>query len=246
MEIWEVVIVASAAGIGAVITGIAGLGGGILLLAVLLQFLEPTVAVPVHAVIQLASNGSRAVLLRSRVRWPVVARFAVLLLPAGFLGLWAVSAIPGGIGRAAIGIFALIAVWRPSLLTRGSALLGNDDRAYVSLGAISGFLNIPLGATGPMIAPFFRDRLPDRTTMVGTFAATQVAGHLAKTVVFGADGFAFGTYAPVMAASIVSVTIGSWMGTRLLGKVSEQLFQRFFRITITVVALRLVVQAFFS
>ncbi|MFT7645480.1 MAG: putative membrane protein YfcA [Candidatus Poriferisodalaceae bacterium] len=243
MELWEVLIVAGTAGAGAVITAVAGLGGGILMLAVLLQFLDPAIAIPVHAVIQLASNGSRAALLRQHIDWPIVARFVVLLLPAGFLGLWAANSIPSAVGRAAIGVFALVAVWRPTALASTSRLLGSSDRSFTTLGAISGFLSIPLGATGPMVAPYFRQRLPVRTAMVATFAATQVAGHVSKTVVFGTDGFAFSDYYPVMVTGIAAVTIGSWIGTKLLGRVSEERFQLIFRITITLIALRLIVQA---
>ena len=77
----ELLIVALAALLGSAITAIAGLGGGILLLSVLLQFLDPLEAIPVHAVIQLASNSSRALILRRDVDWGVVARFSLFLLP---------------------------------------------------------------------------------------------------------------------------------------------------------------------
>ena len=60
----ELLLIGLAALIGSAVTAIAGLGGGILLLSVLLQFLTPLEAIPVHAVIQLASNSFRAFVLR--------------------------------------------------------------------------------------------------------------------------------------------------------------------------------------
>ena len=65
----ELCLIGVAALFGSAIAAIAGLGGGILLMAVLLQFLDPLEVVPIHGVIQLASNSSRAVILRDDVDW---------------------------------------------------------------------------------------------------------------------------------------------------------------------------------
>lgn len=239
----ELLVVALAAGLGAVLTAVAGLGGGILLLAVLLQFEDPAVVVPVHGVIQLASNSSRAVILRQRIEWALVMRFGALLIPAGLLGLLVAKTLPTALGRASIALFALVAVWRPGVLSSIAAKLGRGDRTFVVLGGVAGFLNIPLGVTGPAVAPFFRLRLSERTAMVATFAATQVLGHLTKVGIFGVDGFNFAEHWPLMAAGSAAVIIGSFIGTRLLGRVSEALFQWLFRCAITIVAIRLIVQA---
>jgi uncharacterized membrane protein YfcA len=59
-----------------VVSGVMGMAGGMLLLAVMLLRLEPAVAIPVHGVVQLVSNASRAFFLRRQVRWDAVWRFA--------------------------------------------------------------------------------------------------------------------------------------------------------------------------
>ncbi len=63
-----------------VVSGVMGMAGGMLLLAVMLLRLEPAVAIPVHGIVQLVSNGSRAFFLRKHVRWDAVWRFAWPLL----------------------------------------------------------------------------------------------------------------------------------------------------------------------
>ena len=105
-----------AALIGSAIAAIAGLGGGILLMAVLLQFLNPLEVIPIHAVIQLASNSSRAVILRDDVDWGVVWRFALLLLPAGMAGLLVAGVFPVDVGSILIAVFALVFVWWLSVI----------------------------------------------------------------------------------------------------------------------------------
>ena len=68
-------------------TSIAGAGGGTVLLAAMLQFMNPAEAIPVHGVIQLTSNITRTWLLRKFVNWNIIFKFS-LLLPIGiFIGL---------------------------------------------------------------------------------------------------------------------------------------------------------------
>ncbi|MBL1241007.1 MAG: TSUP family transporter, partial [OCS116 cluster bacterium] len=52
-----------------------GLGGGVIMLALLVNFLPVTVVIPVHAVIQMGSNTSRAVLMRKHIVWPIFIYF---------------------------------------------------------------------------------------------------------------------------------------------------------------------------
>ena len=243
MDAAEILVIALAAGAGATLTAIAGLGGGILLLSVLLQFMDPLEAIPVHAVIQLASNSSRTVLLRHQVAWDVVWRFCLLLVPAGVAGLLVADTMSVATGRIAIAVFALLVVWWPAGLAAISGILGGGRRAFVPLGGIAGFLNIPFGVTGPAVAPMFRRHLAERTAVIATFGATQTAGHLTKIGLFAGDGFAYGDQVTLMAAGVVAVVAGSWLGTRLLHRVDETLFGHLFRITLTAVAIRVVVTA---
>ena len=243
MSSLDLLLVGVAALVGSAITAVAGLGGGILLLSVLLQFLNPLEAIPVHAVIQFASNSFRAFILRHDVDWGVVARFALLLLPSGVLGLLVAEAFPVGVGRIFIAIFALILVWWPQALTSMSSLLGNGRRSFVPLGAIAGFLNIPFGVTGPAIAPVFRRELPIRTAMVATFAMAQTSGHLTKIVLFAGDGFRYGDQWSLVLVGVTAVMAGTWFGTRILRHLSERLFSHLFRFALTVISFRVILVA---
>ena len=69
----DLIVVGLVALITAIISAVAGLGGGIILLAVLAQFRVPIVAIPIHGAIQLVSNGFRTVLLRRDINWSAVA-----------------------------------------------------------------------------------------------------------------------------------------------------------------------------
>ena len=77
-----------------VFSAIVGMGGGIVLLSVMLLFLYPLVAVPLHGAIQLVSNGSRAVAQRRYLAWPLIWRYSTLLLPVGALAIGLVTSVP--------------------------------------------------------------------------------------------------------------------------------------------------------
>ena len=217
------------------------MAGGITLLAAMLLLLPPLVAIPLHGVIQLASNGSRAWIQREHARFDIVWRNALLLLPMGFLGIQVAQALPEAAVRAAIGVFVLLATWAP-----GALLLGahpedaNPRRRFLLLGGATGFLNVTIGATGPLIAPFFLNLGLSRQALVGTKAACQAMGHLAKIIVYGGVGFAFREHIPLLAGGIIAVVAGTWIGSRILDYVSERLFVLLYRSVLTLIALRLV------
>jgi uncharacterized membrane protein YfcA len=227
--------------LSSVISGILGMAGGLLLLIALLVRLEPAVAIPIHGIVQLVSNGSRAVFLRRSVAWGAVWRFAWPLLPAGVLGIWVARRIPPAVGQIAIGVFVLIACWAPRGFLFG-ARAGRPERALPWGGALVGFLSIVVGATGPLLGPFVLALGLGSEATVATLAACQIFQHAAKVTLFGITGFSLTYYLLPTLALCAAAVIGSALGTRLLDKVSETKFRRVVRLVLTVLALELVVE----
>jgi uncharacterized membrane protein YfcA len=233
------VLLVGAAFATAAFTATVGLGGGVILLALMLLFLEPLVAIPVHGVVQLVSNSTRTWIQRRHTRWGIVARYAALLLPMGYLGLAMARSLEPDQLRLGIGFFVLAATWAPPRLWVGGR--GEISPAvFIPLGGVIGFLNTTVGATGPFIGPFFRSLGLSRQGVVGTFAACQMVGHLAKILVFVTVGFAFAAYLPLIALLSVGVIAGTWVGSQLLERISERAFRLAYQLVLTAVALRLV------
>lgn len=224
----------------AALSAVVGMAGGITLLAVMLLYLEPLVAIPLHGVVQLVSNGSRSVVQRRHLAWPVVARFAAPLLPCAFAGLALARALPPEAVRLAIGVFVLVATWRPGWIRIG-ARADDPMRAMVTAGAATGFLSTTVGATGPLVAPFFLHLRLGRQALVGTKAMCQTLQHLAKIAVFGAVGFAFHEWLGPLAALCAAVMLGTWGGSRLLDRVDETTFRFLYVGVLTLIALRLII-----
>lgn len=236
----ELAILCVAAFATSALSAVVGMAGGITLLAVMLLFMDPLVAIPLHGVVQILSNGSRTYVQRRHVRWSILWRYGLLLLPMGFVGLAIARLLAPELTRALIGAFVLVATWRPRWMWLGSHPEQSDPgRRFLLLGGVVGVLNMTIGATGPLIAPFFLNLGLTRQALVGTKAACQTAGHLAKLVVFGFAGFAFLPYAGPLALLGAAVVAGTWAGSRLLDRVSETTFVRLYQTVLTLIALRL-------
>jgi uncharacterized membrane protein YfcA len=224
------------------LSAVVGMAGGITLLAVMLLFMDPLVVIPIHGAIQLVSNGSRTFIQREHVRWSIVARYAIPLLPMGFVGLALAKQLPPEGLKALIGVFVLVATWAPWLLLLGThPERVSPERRFLGLGAVVGVVNIAIGATGPLIAPFFLDLGLTRFSLIGTKAACQALGHLAKLAVFGVAGFAFAHHLALLAVMIPMTVVGTWLGSRLLHSVSERAFVLLYKSVLTLIALRLVI-----
>jgi len=225
----------------AAVSAVLGLAGGIMLLAVLLLFLEPAIAIPVHAIAQLASNASRTLVHLGSLRRDLFLPYLVLLVPAGLLSVPLARHAPPDLLRAAIGLFVLVATWRPAWL-----LLGFDPRRiptfprFTLVGGVSGLFGPLVGATGPFIAPFFLGLGLTRFEIIGTTAACHAAGHLAKIALFGLAGFDFAAQALLYLGMIAAVVAGTALGTRLLERIPESRFPALYRTALSLIALRLV------
>lgn len=243
LSLVEIVILSGAAFATSILSAIVGMAGGITLLAVMLLFLDPLLAIPLHGVVQLVSNSSRAWIQRSHVDVGIAWRYALLLLPMGFAGLALARELPPSATRMMIGAFVLLATWFPGWLLLGThPERAERNRRFVVLGGVVGLLNVTLGATGPLIAPFFLNLGLSRFALVGTKAACQSLGHLAKIAVFGVAGFAFGTWWSLLGVLCALVVAGTWVGSRLLESVNERAFVVLYKSVLTIIAAQLILR----
>lgn len=218
------------------LSGMAGMAGGITLLAVMTATLPPALVVPLHGVVQLASNSSRIGLLLPNVRWSVIGWFA----PTVAVGATAAAFLWRGdlpFFRAGIGVFILLFLawrrWSPRL----RAL---PVWTYGPLGLVTGFLGLFVGAVGPMVAPFFlRDDFRKEET-VATMAVAQAWVHFVKLPAFLALGFSYRPHLGLLAALMACTVVGNWLGTKLLSRFSEKGFALFFEGVLAAVAVSLI------
>jgi uncharacterized protein len=218
-----------------VVSGAMGMAGGMLLLAVMLLGLEPAVAIPVHGVVQLVSNASRAFFLRKHVRWDAVWRFCWPLLPGGALGIWLLGYVPASASRIAIGAFVLAATWLKSFF---SIAKGDAARRALPLGgALVGLFSTLVGATGPLLGPFILALELSGPSTIATMASCQIFQHGSKVLLFGVRGFDLLAYLTPCALLCLCAIAGSAIGTRLLDHIPEKQFRLLVKLVLSALAL---------
>ena len=231
-------LVLTAAGTS-MITASLGIGGGVVLLAVMALLLPPAAIIPVHGMVQLGSNANRALMTWRHIDLRTIAYFA----PGALLGAWLASLIlvelPLAAVQASIAGFILLLCWGPAIPKRALGRTGTFLAA-----TLTSFLSLFVGATGPLVAAFIKQqRSNDRFATVATFAAAMSLQHAPKALVYGIAGFAFYDWLGLIVLMMAAGAIGTWVGIRLLRKLSDARFNTVFNILLTVLALRLLWQA---
>lgn len=217
------------------LTGALGLGGGVMMLALLATLLPPLVVVPVHGVVQIGSNLGRAVLLRAEVAGALLLPFAAGSLSGVALGALVVTELPKPVLLLLLGLFVLWSAWSPRLRPHALPAPG-----FALVGAATSFVTMFLGATGPFVAAFLSPGRLGRKGVVATHAACMCVQHGLKVGAFTALGFAFLPWLPLALSMIGLGFLGTMVGTRLLDRLPERGFARAFRVVLTLLALKLV------
>lgn len=222
----------------ATVSAILGMAGGVTLLGVMTALLPAPVVVPLHGVVQLASNWTRAWAFRRNVRWNM---FFVFMAPA-VLGVALAANVRAELTlswfRAWVGAFILFFLWwrryRP-------ALRNPPMWSYAVLGLVAGALGIFVGATGPFLAPFFLRDDFDNEEVIATKAVCQMWVHLLKVPAFLALRFEYGPYLPTLFALVAAVIGGTYFGKHLLSMISKERFVFWFQLVLAILAVYLIV-----
>ena len=233
----EILWLGLAAFVGSTLTGIMGVGGGVLILVIMAQFVPPSVLIPLHALIMLYSNLNRVVIQRRHIRWGYVWPFlAAGVIAIALVSRW-VNSVPVDLGQLLLGSFVLIATWRPNWFQ-----VGQWPASFS--GGITGALSMFLGAMGPMVMAVLPRATWSRHEIIATHGTVMGLQYGVKAIAFAWIGFEWIAYLPALAAMCLAATLGNLAGARLLGRVSEQHFKFVLDALLTVLALRLVVQFF--
>ena len=229
-------IVLAATLITAFISGIFGMAGGLILMGVLTALLPVATAMIVHGVIQMVSNGWRAFLLRKHIDWRVFVRYLIGSVVAVAL-LFAVAWRPDKtMVYLLLGLVPML-VWVP----RKWVELDIQKRGQAEAAAVAvQSLNTLAGVSGPLLDLMFVQTDMTRQSIVATKAVTQVVAHSVKIAFWSAPMIAatgLSAMPPVwlFALAIPLSMTGTWLGGRVLERMSDVNFKRWMRWLVTVI-----------
>lgn len=234
-----VIALVVAAACTSAVTAALGIGGGVMLLGLMAVMLPSAAIIPVHGAVQLGSNAGRALMTLRHIRLATILWFA----PGVILGAWLASLflvdLPLPLIQLCIAGFILLLCWGPAI---PPAALGPTGTLVAA--TLTSFASLFVGATGPLVAAFIKQQQAQRLPTVATFAAAMTLQHAPKAVVYGAAGFVFGDWIGLILLMIAAGALGTWAGLYLLARRSDQRFELVFNILLSVLAARLVWQAF--
>ena len=206
----------------ALLSGVFGMAGGLILIGVLLMILPLPQAMVLHAVTQMASNGWRALLWRRHIVWKLIG-FSVA---GNFLAvaLWSITLyVPDkAVALVMLGLSPCIVRAIPEKImprTFGPAQVAGT-------GFVSMMLMLVTGVTGPLLDTMFLRSPLERKQIIATKAACQLFSHAFKLVYFGALIDQAGQVEPwLLAIAVACSIIGTSMGKFLLEKLSDKQFR---------------------
>lgn len=217
------------------LTGIMGIGGGMILIALMPGLLPAAAIVPVHAATQLVSNGSRALFGWKTIHWGFFLPFLIGSLVGGFGAAQIANRINTEYLPLIIALFILWNVWGG-----GVNFKTNPRGEFITIGFLQTGLGMLVGATGPMGQSTLLRKGLNRDQNVTTSALFMTVTHLIKLLFFGFIGFSFTHYWQVMLGMSIAVIIGSWLGTKMRHLVPEADFKTWLKWILTLLALRMI------
>jgi len=227
------------------------MGGGIILLGIMaIMIPEGYAVVALHGIIQLVSNFTRSFVFRQHIKKDIIRQY----LPGAILGL-SLSAliililitlfqvesakeIKIDFLKPLIGIFILWFLF-------GRRPQPKDEYPnFFGVGLVSGLTTVFIGATGPLIAPFFLKGKLAKKTIIANKAICQAMSHAGKIPIF-IIFFHFDYFAEVelLIPLVIAVFIGTNLGKQILAFIPEKIFQLLFRGALTVIAIKIIFTA---
>ena len=226
------------AGFGtAALSGVAGLGGGTILIGILYALgLPPTTAVPLFAAVQVVSNASRTVAYVKDVEWHAAGWFLLACVPASFLVAPLVERADADVVRLVLAGLILVSL----LPSRDSGNPLSARASFLFAGLLNGAPGMFIGATGLFVGRLFLRAEWKKETVIGTMALTQTLGHLLRVVAYGAVGFTVVSQLDLLLPLVVAVILGTAVGRWLNTRVSEAAFRKLFKLLLVVLSLKLI------
>lgn len=227
------------------VTLFSGFGLGTVLMPVFALFFPVPVAIAATAVVHLANNLFKAVLIGRRTDWAVVLRFGIPAAIAAIAGASLLTAFAGlpamatyslngqshevTIVKAVIGL--LIVVFALLELSPRFAELVFPPRYLVLGGLLSGFFGGLSGNQGALRSAFLIKAGLDKEAFVATGVVSAVIVDTARLGIYGLS-FYTASFAAipsnilgVVVAAIIAAFVGAYFGARLLRKMTVQSVQ---------------------
>jgi len=222
------------------VAGVVGVGGGMLLIAILPLFLPLNAIIPVHGVTQMSSNISRAFFGIKDVQFKVVPKFIFGSILGVSLFAFLLSYVSLEYVPLFIGAYILLNLWSKSF---GQYI--KKYESYFMAGFFQTGLSVIVGATGPLTMTLLLKDFDDKDKVVATGAMLMSITHTAKLFVFAIFGFMFFEYIYMMMFMVAGAVAGSYFGTKIRHMIDGKKFINILKLLLTLLAIRAIYTTIF-
>ena len=226
---------------GAYLSTVAGMGGGLLILASCSQIMPIATVIPLNGVFVLAGQITRTFQFYRHINWQITAPF----IPGSVIGALIGTVIYFRLSETAIalilGSVMLWFSWVPS--SPASRQLAEKIPApYFWVGIIHTFLSTVSGIGG-LLQSLMVNSSMKKEGIVATIAGTLLAMSLFKTGGYLLAGFDYRNWLAIILLSWITGIAGTTAGKYSLNKIPDIFFRRLIKSMVTIFALRLFWQA---
>ncbi|MFW2177012.1 MULTISPECIES: sulfite exporter TauE/SafE family protein [unclassified Moraxella] len=218
------------------LTAVTGVGGGMILIGLMPLFMPAPAIVPVHAVTQLVSNGTRAWFGRDgldfKYFWQFFAGSLLGLLIFGVM----IRFVQLAFVPLFIGVYILLITWSDKF----NQLIRRFESFFL-VGLIQTGLGVFVGTPGPLNIAVLNKHYTDNHVVVTTGALMMTVVHTAKLLVYISMGFDFKEYWQLLVMMVVMATLGSWLGTKLRHHIRLDWLKTLLPYLLTLLAVKLIV-----
>jgi len=212
-----------AAYFSAIVSGLAGFGGALLLLPVLIETVGVNHAVPLLSIVQLIGNLSRIGFNFDVIQWKPVGFFLLGAIPLSILGAlsfvmlshdWAIRCIGFAI------LFFVIFKFQSVVDVKAGPFV------LVAGGMITGFLSGMVGSAGPLGAAVFLSLGLPPAAYIASESLSALVIHSVKLITYHhyimLDS---GTWMLAVMMGF-AVILGTWTARRVIDRIPQKLFER--------------------
>ena len=244
----EYLILITAALITSSISAVLGMGGGIILLGIMaIMIPQGFLVIALHGIIQLVSNLTRTYVFKKYLNFNIINQFLIgsfiglvissfiILFLVKYFNVNSANEIKVDFLKPLIGLFI---IWY--LFIKGPKK-SKDNKSFYFVGGISGISTVFIGATGPLIAPFFLNKKLTKENIIANKAACQAITHLGKIPLFiYFFNVNYISESNILIPLILAVFIGTNLGKTILRYIPEDIFKLCFKISLFLIAVKLV------
>ncbi|MGN6541492.1 MAG: sulfite exporter TauE/SafE family protein [Ginsengibacter sp.] len=228
------VIIFLAAAVAYIISTLSGGGGSLLLVPVINFLIGVKATAPVINLGNLIGQPVRIILFWKYINWKITLYYVPSAIAGAVLSAWVFSSLKLEWLQIVVGLFLISTIFQYRFGKKERSFK-MSLKGFIPLGFFVAFFSTLIGATGPVLNPFYLNYGLEKEPMIATKTMNSFFVGLVQISSYTALGSLHGKLWFYGIALGLGASLGNWIGKRFLKKVSGNTF-RIFVILIMVIS----------